>query len=48
MKIPLDKFEDWLRNKNLKDRTIENYVYYFNKFTSESFHPGNNKSILSG
>ncbi len=37
MKIPLDKFEDWLRNKNLKERTIENYVYYFNKFTAESF-----------
>ena len=37
MKIPIDKFEDWLRNKNLKERTIENYVYYFNKFTAESF-----------
>jgi integrase len=32
MKIPLDKFENWLRNKNLKDRSIKNYVYYLNKF----------------
>lgn len=37
MKIPLDKFEKWLTNKNLKERTIENYIYYFNKFTSEVF-----------
>ena len=37
MKIPLDKFEDWLRNKNLKERTVENYIYYFNKFTDEVF-----------
>lgn len=32
MKIPIEKFESWLMNKNLKDRTIENYIYYFNKF----------------
>ena len=38
MKIPIDKFEDWLRNKNLKERTIKNYVYYFNKFTADSFN----------
>ena len=37
MKISQDKFEDWLRNKNLKERTIENYIYYFNKFTAEVF-----------
>lgn len=34
MKVPLDKFENWLVNKNLKPRTVENYLYYFNKFTS--------------
>ena len=32
MNIQINKFEDWLRNKNLKERTIENYIYYFNKF----------------
>jgi len=37
VRVPIDKFEDWLRNKNLKERTIENYVYYFNKFTADSF-----------
>lgn len=37
MNIPLDKFEDWLRSKNLKERTIENYVYYYNKFTDPGF-----------
>ena len=37
MRIALDRFEEWLRNKNLKERTIENYVYYFNKFTYESY-----------
>ena len=38
MNIPLDKFEEWLRNKNLKERTIENYVYYFNKFIFDVFN----------
>lgn len=38
MNIPLDKFEEWLRNKNLKERTVENYVYYFNKFTFDVFN----------
>jgi len=37
MKIALDKFEEWLKNKNLKDRTVENYVYYFNKFTFDVY-----------
>ena len=37
MRIALDKFETWLRNKNLKERTVENYIYYFNKFTYESY-----------
>ncbi len=38
MKIPLDKFEEWLSNKNLKERTIENYIYYYNKFTFDIFN----------
>lgn len=38
MNIPIDKFENYLRNKNLKERTIENYIYYFNKFTYELFN----------
>lgn len=33
MQIPLSKFESWLVNKNLKPRTVQNYIYYFNKFT---------------
>lgn len=33
MNFSPDKFEDWLRNKNLKERTILDYMYYFNKFT---------------
>ena len=37
MNISLENFEDWLKNKNLKDRTVENYIYYFNKFTFEVF-----------
>lgn len=37
MNISLENFEDWLKNKNLKDRTIENYIYYFNKFTFDIF-----------
>lgn len=32
MKIPISNFENWLKNKNLKDRSIKNYVYYLNKF----------------
>lgn len=34
MQVPIDRFESWLENKNLKPRTIENYLYYFNKFLS--------------
>lgn len=38
MKIPIEDFEVWLKNKNLKERTIENYIYYFNKFTFDVFN----------
>lgn len=47
MKVPIDKFEDWLVNKNLKPRTIENYLYYFNKFTSEIFNQETVSRFLS-
>ncbi len=38
MNVSLDKFASWLTNKGLKDRTVENYLYYFNKFTSDVFN----------
>jgi len=47
MKVPLDKFEEWLVNKNLKERTVENYIYYFNKFTSEVFNQESVSKYLS-
>jgi len=47
MNIPLDQFELWLRNKNLKDRTIENYIYYLNKFTFDSFNQETVSKFLS-
>ncbi len=47
MKIPLDKFEEWLRNKNLKERSIENYVYYFNKFTFDVYNQETVSRFLS-
>lgn len=33
MKIPINKFENWLVNKNLKARTVSEYLYYFVKFS---------------
>ena len=47
MNIPLDKFEEWLGNKNLKERTIENYVYYFNKFTFDVYNQETVSRFLS-
>ena len=47
MKAPLDMFETWLINKNLKDRTIQSYIYYFNKFISEVFDQENVSRYLS-
>ncbi len=47
MIVPLDKFERWLENKNLKARTIENYIYYFNKFTFEGFNQETVSRFLS-
>ena len=47
MDIPLDKFADWLSNKNLKERTIENYLYYFNKFPKGPFNQESVSRFLS-
>lgn len=37
MNVPMDLFEMWLTNKNLKARTIQSYLYYFSKFTYHVF-----------
>lgn len=37
MRVPLNKFENYLVNKNLKERTVGNYLLYFNKFIYETF-----------
>ncbi len=47
MNIPLDKFEEWLKNKNLKERTIENYIYYYNKFNFDVFNQETISRFLS-
>lgn len=47
MKIPIDLFENYLKNKRLKDRTIENYIYYFNKFTYDRFNQESLSKFLS-
>ncbi len=47
MKVPLDLFASWLKNKSLKDSTIENYVYYFCKFTHELFNQESVSEFLS-
>ncbi len=47
MKVQLDLFASWLKNKNLKDRTIENYLYYFCKFIYEVFNQESVSEFLS-
>lgn len=47
MNIPLEKFEQWLKNKNLKDRTIENYIFYFMKFKYQVFDQESVSQFLS-
>ncbi len=37
MLVPINLFEDWLTNKGLKERSIKNYIYYFNKFRDHKF-----------
>lgn len=36
--IPLNIFDQWLRNKGLKERSIKNYIYYFNRFRYQKFN----------
>ena len=47
MKIPIDLFENYLENKGLKERTIENYIYYFNKFTYDIFNQESTSKFLA-
>lgn len=47
MKIDLIKFEEYLENKGLKKRSVENYIYYFNKFNFESFNQESISRFLS-
>ncbi len=45
MNISGEKFSNWLRSKNLKERSIENYMYYFNKFIID--YPGFNQEYVN-
>lgn len=47
MKISLEEFNNYLINKGLKNRTIENYLYYFNKFTDEFYNQETVSRFLS-
>ena len=47
MNIAIDKFESWLINKNLKERTIGEYIYYFNKFQDNVFNQETISRFLS-
>ncbi len=47
MNIPIDRFEEWLWNKGLKERTVEDYIYYFNKFNYETFSQDTVSKFLS-
>ncbi len=38
MIVPIDMFANFLRDKNLKERSIENYVYYLNKYKHPKFN----------
>lgn len=33
----MNKFGEWLRTKNLKEKTIRNYLYYFNMYRNNPF-----------
>jgi len=45
--ITISRFEEYLRTKNLKERTIENYIYYFNKFIYPKFNQETVSRFLS-
>lgn len=36
--LTLKIFEDWLKNKNLKPRSIKNYLYYYTRFKYPKFN----------
>lgn len=44
MNIPIEAFQSFLENKALKPRSIQNYIYYFNKF---SIYPTFNQDSVS-
>ena len=43
MKIPLERFKNWLKGKNLKEKTIREYSYYFIRF--QRYEKFDNESI---
>jgi len=47
MNVPIVKYAEWLKNKGLKERTIDNYVYYLNKFTFGQFNQETVNRFLS-
>lgn len=47
MNIPIELFEKWLVNKNLKAKTIKEYLYYFMKFTYQVFNQETISEFLS-
>lgn len=47
MNIPIELFEKWLVNKNLKAKTIKEYLYYFIKFTYQVFNQETISEFLS-
>lgn len=44
MKVPTKQFENYLRNKRLKEKTIEHYIYYLMKFAR---FPGFNQETVN-
>lgn len=45
--IPIDLFEHWLLNKGLKQRSVKNYFYYFNRFRYPKFNQESVSRFLS-
>lgn len=45
--IQLGVFEQWLKNKGLKERSIKNYLYYFNRFNFPRFNQDSVSRFLS-
>lgn len=47
MRIPITLFENYLKNKGLKKRSIKNYIYYFNRFSYDRFNQESLSKFLS-